>query len=394
MKDSMKKIILFSLFINLSFANLVNAQIKPAAECMDDYVHKIKNKKVGVVANHTSFVENTHLVDTLLSLNINITRIFSPEHGFKGNHSAGASVNNDYYSEKKIPIVSLYGNHKKPTAADLIGLDLVVFDMQDVGARFYTYISTMTYVMEACAENNVPMMVLDRPNPHGYYVDGPVLKEGFQSFVGMHKIPVVHGMTIGEYALMVNWEGWLKNKVKCDLEIIKCDKYTHKSRYQLPIPPSPNLQNMNAVYLYPSLCFFEGTEVSVGRGTRFAFETIGSPEYPGGDFSFTPQSIKGVSENPKHKGVLCKGYDLRMIGTLEIMNEGELNLSYLIDFYNKSKSKSAFFTSFFNKLAGNDDLRKQIESGFSEKEIKESWKKDLTEFKKIRKKYLLYPDFE
>jgi len=333
-------------------------------------------------------------VDTLIALKLNVKKIFSPEHGFKGNSSAGAYISDSKYGKGEIPVISLYGKKKKPSKDDLEDIDVIVFDIQDVGARFYTYISTMTYVMEACAEYQIPVIILDRPNPNGHYIDGPVLKKEFSSFVGLHPVPIVYGMTIGEYANMINGEGWLSEGLKCDLTIIGLKGYTHEYMYKLPIAPSPNLQSMEAIYLYPSLCLFEGTDVSVGRGTDGPLEVIGKPGFKEGNYTFTPKSIPGISENPKYKGVECKGFNLKKFGSTYITGAKGLYLYWLKGFYDSSNDKDKYFTPFFDKLAGTDLLRKQIESGESIENIKKSWEEDIQQFKKTREIYLLYPDFK
>jgi uncharacterized protein YbbC (DUF1343 family) len=360
------------------------------------YLPLLQNKKVGIVANHTSIInrdkgqgtrDNVHLVDSLLKLKINIKKVFSPEHGFRGNADAGEKVKSNIDTKTKLPIISLYGKNKKPFPEQLKGLEVIVFDIQDVGARFYTYISTMHYVMEACAENNIQFIVLDRPNPNGNYVDGPILENEFKSFVGMHHVPIVHGMTVGEYAQMINNEGWLANGVKCNLEVIKMKNYNHNTEYELPIKPSPNLANMQAIYLYPSICLFEGTPISVGRGTEKSFQVIGHPQLKY-DFSFVPKPTTGAKE-PLLKGETCYGLDLSAVKVKK-----ELDLSYLIQFYNSYPDKEQFFQKFFNLLAGNSTLQEQIKQGKTEAEIKATWQKGLVEFKAKRKKYLLYEDFE
>lgn len=357
------------------------------AEQTNLYLPLLQNKKVGVVANHTSMINQTHLVDSLLKLKINIKKVFSPEHGFRGNADAGEKVKSNIDAKTKLPIISLYGKNKKPFPEQLKGLEVIIFDIQDVGARFYTYISTMHYVMEACAENNIKFVVLDRPNPNGDYVDGSILENEFKSFVGMHQVPIVHGMTVGEYALMINGEGWLAKGVKCNLEIIKLKNYTHKTIYELPIKPSPNLANMQAIYLYPSICLFEGTPISVGRGTEKPFQVIGHPKMKY-DFSFIPKSTTGAKE-PLLKGETCYGLDLSAVKVKK-----ELDLSYLIQFYTSYTDKEQFFQKFFNLLAGNSILQAQIKQGKTEEQIKATWQKGLQEFKAKRKKYLLYDDFE
>ena len=375
--------------------SLFSQPIKVGAERMEDYLSFLSGKSVGVVANPTSRVGSTHLVDTLLARDVDVKKIFCPEHGFRGQAEAGASINNEIDSKTGIPIVSLYGKNKKPSPANLKDIDVLVFDIQDVGARFYTYISTLHYVMEAAAENGKKVIVLDRPNPNGFYVDGPVLEPKYKSFVGMHPVPIVHGMTIGEYALMINGERWLANGLKCSLEVVTMNHYTHDSLYNLPVSPSPNLRTMNAIYLYPSICCFEGTSVSVGRGTNTPFEVIGTPYFrcviDGYNIAFTPKPIKGVSENPLHNGKSCIGWEL--IGnSYKILKTKKLDLSYLIDMYKCSKDEK-FFNSFFEKLMGTGELRKQLEAGMNEDEIRKTWQPELDEFKAKRKKYLLYPDF-
>lgn len=353
------------------------------------YFPLLQDKKIGVVANQTSVIfkndkSYTHLVDSLFSLNISVKKVFAPEHGFRGDADAGELIKDGIDVKTGIPIISLYGENKKPTNEQLSGIDIVVFDIQDVGVRFYTYISTLHYVMEACAENNIPLIVLDRPNPNAHYIDGPVLDMKHQSFVGMHPIPVVYGMTIGEYAIMINGENWLKNQITCDLIVVPISNYSHETPYSLPIKPSPNLPNDQSINLYPSLCFFEGTNVSVGRGTDMQFQIYGSPFLAMNSFSFTPQPNYGA-KSPPHQGVECYGEDLRFYPKLN-----ELNLTWLRDAYSLSLDSNVFFNDFFKKLAGNDELQRQIEQGISIEEIKESWEKDLKSFKKIRKKYLLY----
>lgn len=387
----MKKYIVLSLILTfLSLGLYSQNKVIVGAERFEEYLSLVKNKKVGILTNQTSVVRNQngdfiHLLDTLLSLDVDVIKIFSPEHGFRGNVEAGGYVNNSVDSKTNLPIISLYGKNKKPTKEQIKDCEVILFDLQDVGCRFYTYISTLHYVMEACAENNCKLIVLDRPNPNDY-IDGPVLDAKFQSFVGMHRVPVLHAMTIGEYAKMINGEGWLENSIQCDLQVIEIFGWEHdmKEVYQLPIAPSPNLQTPKAIELYPSLCFFEGTKVSVGRGTDTPFEIIGYPDYYDKTFSFTPRAIKGVSDNPMYKGKKCYGMkDLKV-------QKKELDLSFLIKMYKTANKKEDFFNSFFDKLAGTDQLRKQIERGLSQEEIKLSWQKDIEKFKKIRQKYLLY----
>ncbi len=371
--------------------------ILTGAEQMDAYLPLIQGKFVSLVVNQTSVVGQTHLVDTLLNLGVKIHNIFAPEHGFRGAEDAGATILNSKDTTTGIQVVSLYGANKKPQWNDLADAEIVVFDIQDVGARFYTYISTLHYVMEACAENNKPLIILDRPNPNGFYVDGPVLEKEFSSFVGMHPVPVVHGMTIGEYAQMINGEAWLANGVQCDLKIITCKNYSHKDYYELKIPPSPNLRTMRAIYLYPSLCFFEGTNVSVGRGTASPFEIFGSPYMKpyDPDFSFIPKTGPG-SKQPPFMNQVCYGVDLRN-EPLNDLRSIHINIKLMIlarHYFFENEEKFFLENNFFNKLAGNDELMQQISAGLNEDEIKLSWQDDLAEFKLIRKKYLLYEDFE
>ena len=372
--------------------DISQAQIKPGAENLKEYLPILDGKNIGVVANHTSRIGNSDLIDSLISLNVNVKRIFSPEHGYKGNHGAGVKLGNDSISG--ITIISLYGEHRRPTGKDLEDLDLIVFDIQDVGVRFYTYISTMTYMMEECARYNIPFLVLDRPNPNGFYVDGPVLDTVYSSFVGLHPVPVVYGMTIAEYAWMINEEGWLKDGLKCDLSWITCENWDHRKYYELPVKPSPNLPNMTSVFLYPSLCFFEGTKISLGRGTDFPFQVYGHPEYQATDFSFTPLSIPGASANPRCLGKECFGVDLTSLPNSFFWDNQGIILYWLIDAYNQLENTDDFFTGYFVKLAGNEKMQEQIENGTSANVIRAGWKKEIDAFKIIRKKYLLYRDFE
>lgn len=367
----------------------------PAAERVGEYLPILKGKRVAAVVNHTSMVGERHLVDTLLKSGVTLVKIFAPEHGFRGEASDGEKVKDGKDAATGLPILSLYGSKKKPGPEALEGVDVVLFDIQDVGARFYTYISTMAYVMEACAEENVPVLVLDRPNPNGHYVDGPVLKKSHASFVGLHEVPVVYGMSIGEYARMVNGEGWLANGIKCDLTVIPCAGYDHRTAYELPVKPSPNLPNMAAIYLYPSLCFFEGTVVSVGRGTDKQFQVIGAPGATVGDFTFTPKPMEG-SKYPPQQGKRCRGYDLSGLPLDSLRQQKKLNLGYLLDFYKNYPDKSNFFlkTAHFDALAGGSKLKQQIKEGKTEAEIRAGWQADLRQFMAVRKKYLLYYDFE
>lgn len=377
-------------------------QIEPlllGAERMDVYLPLLKDKKVGVVVNHTSIVSHTakgpHLVDSLIHRNVQIKRIFTPEHGFRGTADAGEHISNDNDPALGIPIISLYGATRKPLPEHLEGLDVIVFDIQDVGVRFYTYISTMHYVMEACAEQGIPVIILDRPNPNGFYVDGPVLDTAMRSFVGMHPVPIVHGMTVGEFAQMINGEGWLEGGIKCDLTVVECEGYSHELLYTLRIKPSPNLPNMTAIYLYPSLCLFEGTQMSIGRGTEFPFQVVGHPDYEPGTFKFTPESTPGATK-PKLEGKLCNGYDLRTYDLGYWLERRKIDIGWLISIYRYYKEEGKtkkFFTSYFDKLAGTTELREQIESQTKETKIRDSWRSDLSQFISLRRKYLLYPDF-
>jgi uncharacterized protein YbbC (DUF1343 family) len=368
-------------------------KIIPGADQTKLYVDYLKGKNIGMVINQTSVVGERQVpsVDSLLKLGISIKKIFGPEHGFRGNASNGAKVDDSIDPKTGLPAISLYGKHYKPTPADLQGLDLVIFDVQDVGVRFYTYISTLHYVMEACAEDNVELMILDRPNPNGFYVDGPVLDTAYHSFVGMHPVPIVHGMTIGEYAQMINGEGWLKNHVQCKLNIIKVANYKHNMSYTLPVNPSPNLNTSQSVLLYPSLCLFEGTVLSVGRGTYKPFQEVGHPSLKGKyTYSFTPVSITGMSGDPPQKNMLCYGIDLENYNTDILKTTGRLNLSWLMELYKAFPDKQHFFNAYFKKLAGGDELQQQIERGETDEQIRKSWEPALSRYKTMRKKYLLY----
>jgi len=363
-------------------------RITPAAERTEQYIPQLLGRKVGLIVNQTSTVKGQHLVDYLSKGGISISKIFTPEHGFRGEGDAGEAIDSEVDVTTGIEIVSLYGKKKKPATTDLSGVDILVFDIQDVGVRFYTYISTLHYVMEAAAENGIPLIVLDRPNPLSAYIDGPVLEEAYKSFVGMHPVPVVYGMTIGEYAQMINGEQWLDKGIKADLNVIPVENYTHDSSYILPIKPSPNLPNNIAIGHYPSLCFFEGTTVSIGRGTTAPFQQIGHPAYDRGSYSFIPTSGAGA-KYPKLENEICKGIDLRTV--LPLTNR--LDLSYLVDFHNRlSKSGIPFFleSNFFDLLAGTDQLKTMLIAQASESEIRAMWEPGLIEFKLIRAKYLLY----
>ncbi|MFN5346102.1 MAG: exo-beta-N-acetylmuramidase NamZ domain-containing protein [Bacteroidota bacterium] len=363
------------------------------AERTSQYISLLKKKNVAVVANPTSMIGDKHLVDSLVNQKIKIKCVFAPEHGFRGNAEAGEHLDNGLDKKSGVKVISLYGKHFKPTREDLHGVHLVLFDIQDVGVRFYTYISTLQYVMESCIENKIPLIVLDRPNPNGFYIDGPVLDTAFKSFVGMQPIPVVHGMTIGEYALFLNGEYFKSRNKQCDLKVIAVENWNHKSHVVLPIPPSPNLPNMPSIYLYPSLCLFEGTKISVGRGTDKPFQIFGYPESKNGDYYFTPVSIPGKAKSPMYENQLCKGFDVTEYGQKFASTSGQLNLNWIIQLYEEANNKNDFFNSFFDKLAGSDLLKKQIETGFSEDEIRNSWGEKIESFKSIRKKYLLYEDF-
>lgn len=360
-------------------------EIKTGADNYDAYLPLLKSKKVGIVTNQTGILSyKTHLVDYLLEQKIDLKKIFAPEHGFRGTADAGELIKDGKDTKTGLPIISLYGDNKKPKAEQLAGIEVLVFDLQDVGARFYTYISSLHYIMEACAENNIELIVLDRPNPNGNIVDGPILEKEFTSFVGMHPIPTLHGMTIGEYAKMINGEKWLKNGIQCKLKVITCLNYSREMSYSLPVKPSPNLPNDQAINLYASICLFEGTNVSSGRGTEKQFQIYGSPYLPKSDFSFTPVPNFGAKD-PMHKNQLCYGEDLSAIPKVT-----QLELKWLIKAYDTTSDKSKFFNSFFTKLAGTKKLQQQIETGVSEKDIRKSWEKDLNEFKEMRKKYLIY----
>ena len=412
----------FLLVIALTLFSRTNAQItgKPAkslriiagAERMDTYLPLLKGKSVAVFANQTSMVGNIHLIDTLTKRGIKVVKIFGPEHGFRGTASAGEELNNAVDTKTGIAIISLYGDHKKPTKDDLKGIDILLFDIQDIGVRFYTYISSLQYYLEAALENNIPLMILDRPSPNGFYVDGPVLQPKFKSFIGMQPVPVVYGLTIGEYALMLAGEKWLSpeaNKINTynittrptadtpfHVQIIKCSNYDHNSKYVLPVASSPNIRDIQSIYLYPSTCFFEGTVLSEGRGTDKPFQIFGHPSYPNTMYAFTPKPNEGA-KNSKCYYQECYGWNLS--GTpekiLKDLNK-KINLKYLLDAYKLFPGKDSFFlkNNFINKLAGNDVLMQQVKQGKIESEIRKSWEPALGNYKKIRKKYLLYKDFE
>ena len=361
----------------------------PGANQTDMYRSLIDGKTIAVVSNQTSLDGEIHIVDKLLGMGMKIETIFAPEHGFRDLADAGETIRDGKDPLTGIRIISLYGKHVKPTPEDLAGIEVMIFDIQDVGTRFYTYISTLHYIMEACAENNITCIVLDRPNPNGFYFDGNILDTAFRSFVGLHPVPVVHGMTIGEYAQMINGEGWLKGGTRCDLEVIKCKYYKHKTYYELPVRPSPNLPNQTSVYLYPTLCFFEGTNISVGRGTPWPFQVFGSPVLPDKGFSFIPESVPGA-KNPPFLGMRCFGTDLRNAIKDKLVPKPGIDLQLIISAYNEHPDKDKFFTPYFDVLAGGPVLREQIIKGLSAEQIRQSWKEGLTEFGKIRMKYLLY----
>ena len=384
-----KIILLFGLLL-ASLSAPAQDRIETGAEQTGRYLPLLEGRRVGIMTNHTGTVGRTHLVDTLRSLGVDIRVVFAPEHGFRGQADAGESVAS--YRDRKtgINVVSVYGSTKRPPDSIMQRLYVLLFDIQDVGLRYYTYLSSMHYLMEACAANGKQLIVLDRPNPNGFYVDGPVLEAKHRSFVGMHPIPVVHGMTLGELARMIDGEGWLRDGLRCKLTVIPCRGYTHRSRYRLPTAPSPNLPNMRAVYLYPSLCFFEGTPVSLGRGTDFPFQAYGHPELQG-DFSFTPRSNAGA-KNPPLKDKLCHGVDLRTSPSDERIWEREVDLGYVIDCYRQLNLGEKFFTPMFDRLTGTDYVRQMILQGAGADRIKASWADDVERFKQTRKPYLLYEE--
>ena len=371
-------------FLIATAACAQRSSIIKADDLTGEYFDLLKNKKTSVVANQTSVINNTHLVDSLLHSGIDVRTIFCPEHGFRGTAEAGQKVTNYKDKTTGLPVISLYGKNYKPHAADLVNTDVVLFDLQDVGVRCYTYLSTLHYVMEACAENRIPLIVLDRPNPNGYYVDGPLLNPKYSSFAGLHPVPLVYGMTIGEYAQMINGEKWLKNGVQCDLKVIQCRNYTHDSLYQVTIKPSPNLPNMRSIYLFPSLVLFEGTAISMGRKTDFPFQTFGHPHLLHTDFQYKVPGKKG--------DVVYHGVDLRKPALDSIIKEG-FTLKYLLFAFHNISDTAKFFNLYFYNLSGNATLINQIKEGKTESDIRSTWQKDLERFRQIRKKYLLYPDF-
>ncbi len=388
----------FALVLSVVVSS-AQARIKTGAEQTEKYLPLLKGKRIAVVANPTSVIDKTSLIDSLKSLKIEAVKIFGPEHGFRGTASAGAVVADSIDAKTGIREISLYGKKSKPSKADLADIDLVIFDIQDVGARFYTYINLLARVMESCAENNKELIILDRPNPNGYCVDGPILDMKLKSGIGMFPIPITHGMTMGELAQMYNGEGWLANKIKCKITIIPVANYSHDHEYVLPVAPSPNLNTQQSILLYPSLCLFEGTIISQGRGTHFPFTVLGNPDLKGKySFSFTPVSIKGMSETSLHQNKTCYGLDLRKYDASEFRKTGKINLKWLMEMYQAYPFKEKFFDykqsnqmGNFDKLAGVVSLKQQIIAGKSEKQIRESWAPGLSDFKKLRKKYLLYP---
>jgi uncharacterized protein YbbC (DUF1343 family) len=366
------------------------------AERTGQYFHLLAGKKIAICANQTSLLGNIHLVDSLHHAGLDVVKImkvFSPEHGFRGDAADGILIDDSVDPATGIPVVSLYGKSRKPSPEHMKDLELVLFDIQDVGVRFYTYVSTLFFLMQACAEQDIPLVVLDRPNPNGFYVDGPVLKEEHSSFIGLHTVPVVYGMTLGEYARMINGEGWLGDDLVCDLTVVPCKNYDHTKLYDLPVNPSPNLVTMNGIYLYPSIGLFEGTVISEGRGTGNPFEVFGHPELRNAPFTFVPKSIPGKSTHPKHLGDTCYGFDLREYTDGVDNLPHRLDLSWLIFAYNNIADNKSFFTDYFELLAGDSLLRKQIIMGLTEEEIRESWAEDIESYMKVRSRYLLYPDF-
>ncbi len=355
------------------------------------YIDSLRNKRIGLVVNHTSLIGQQHLADYLLQQHIDVVRIFAPEHGFRGTADAGDEIKDGKDTRTGLPILSLYGKKKEPSPADLADIDLLIFDIQDVGARFYTYLSTLHYVMRAAARDSIPLLILDRPNPNGHYVDGPVLDPAFQSFVGMHQVPIVHGMTQGEYARMVNGEGWLGDSLRVQLTVIPCANYTHNIPYALPVPPSPNLPNQRAIYLYPWLCLFEGTVVNVGRGTDQQFQVYGAPLYRAGDYQYTPVSKPGAQQ-PKNMGEVCYGHSLAGVSPDSLYKKASFDLGYLLRFYKSYPDPAHFFlkNNFFNLLAGNATLQAQLKAGASEATIRASWEPALSQYKAMRQQYLLY----
>jgi len=384
-----------------SFAQIKydNAKIKTAAERTSIYLPKLKGKRIAIVANQTTILGKSHLVDSLQKLGVNIVKVFGPEHGFRGNASNGTEVNDEVDIQTGLKIVSLYGNKKKPSKEDLKDVDLMIFDIQDVGCRFYTIMNTMRDIMEACAENNKPVMIFDRPNPNGYFIDGPILDMKHKSGIGQFPIPIVHGLTLGEFAQMVNGEGWMANNIKCDLEVIKMEGYKHNMLYELPVNPSPNLNTAQSILLYPSTCLFEGVALNHGRGTDFPFTIICGPmlkeKY---SFTFTPVSKPGMAEDPVFQDQVCYGLDLRNYDLEKLIKSKKINLSWMIDFYQNHPNKDKFFDRSFSRQIGNIDFligdgefKKQLAQGWSESQIRKTWEPGIVTYKKMRKQYLLYP---
>lgn len=374
-------------------------QIRTGAEQTDNYLPLLKGKRVAIMANPTSIIGKTHLVDSLKSLGVNIVKVFGPEHGFRGNSSAGVAIQDEIDAKSGIPIISLYGRKNKPSKEDMADVDVLIYDLQDVGVRFYTNINALSRLMESCHESGKPMIILDRPNPNAYLIDGPILDMKFRSGIGMFPIPMSHGLTVGEFAQMANGEGWLTNGVKCDLKIIPVANYDHSMSYTLPVAPSPNLNTQQAIMLYPSTCMFEGTYLNHGRGTYFPFTLLGSPELKGiYEFSYTPTGIKGMAETPLFMNQECYGLDLRQYDVEKLRASGKINIQWIIELYNKHPYKEKFFDSRLSRemnnieiQIGNDLFRKQIIAGISEEEIRKTWEPGLSRYKEMRKKYLLYP---
>lgn len=402
----MKLFLIASIGLVLTFCGVkppTEVEFKKAiitgADQTDKYISYLKGKRVAVLANPTTIIGNQHLVDSLQDLGINIVKVFGPEHGFRGNVSAGDKVNDEIDEATGIPIISLYGKKSKPSKEDLSNVDLMIFDIQDVGCRFYTYINVLGKVMEACAENGKELLILDRPNPNGYLVDGPVLDMKLKSGIGAYPIPIAHGMTVGEFAKMINGEGWLPNKQKCKIKIIPVANYSHDMMYTLPIKPSPNLNTQQSILLYPSICLFEGAAINLGRGTMFPFTILGAPALKGKySFSFTPKGIKGMAETPLYMNQICYGIDLRNFDVEELVQSKKINIQWMMELYKVFPNKEKFFDKSqsnqigdINKLAGVFDFKKQIENGISEVAIRKSWEPGLSNYKAMRKKYLLYP---
>ncbi|WP_037361047.1 exo-beta-N-acetylmuramidase NamZ domain-containing protein [Asinibacterium sp. OR53] len=393
-------VLFFFVWLSTSF-NAGAAVIKTGAEQTEKYVPYLKGKRVGILANPTAVIgkKNVHIVDSLLKLGVHIVKAFGPEHGFRGNASAGAKVADEIDSATGIPLISLYGSGKsKPSQADLADIDILVYDLQDVGCRFYTNINALARLMEACAENNKELLILDRPNPNGYLIDGPILDMKLKSGIGMFPIPIAHGLTIGEFAQMVNGEGWLPNGLKCNIRIIPVANYNHNMEYTLPVKPSPNLNTQQSILLYPTLCLFEGTVLSQGRGTYFPFTVLGNPDLKGYSFSFTPTSIKGMAETPLHMNKACFGLDLRKYSVTSLRKSKQLHIEWMIELYKAYPHKEKFFDykqskemGNIDKLAGTTSFKEQIVAGLSANDIRKSWEPGLKAYKEMRKKYLLYP---